>query len=258
MKAAKVNGVLLQSVGRTHKPRTDGITVVLDTGLGPHRIADLASVAGEHVDYAKIAWGSALITCDLEDKLRKYRAHGITPLLGGTLFEYAFVWGKVDELLDFVREVDCPIEISDGVVEVPRRDKLASIERFARHVPVFSELGGKPQSQALDWKTSLHEELSAGSIHVVIEGREIGPVGKEIRADLIDRILGWVEPARVVFEALERYQQVWLIRHVGPNVNLGNIRADDLLTVESFRRGLKEHTLLHTREKHGPPPARAP
>ena len=35
------------------------------------------------------------------------------------------------------------------------------------------------------------------------------------------------------------------LKKLGPNVNLGNIPPTDLMTLESFRRGLKEHTLLH-------------
>ncbi len=240
---------LLADVGRTRKPRTDGITVVIDTGLGSHRIDDLVEIAGDHFDRVKIAWASAAITGGLEGKLERYRAAGVEPLLGGSLFEYAYVWGKVDMLLSLVRETGCAIEISDGVATVPRREKLQWIETFAAHVPVFSEVGGKLASQDLDWPTCIREELGAGARYVVVEGREIGPVGKEIRTDLIDGILASIDASRIVFEALERYQQAWLIKHIGPNVNLGNIRADDLLVLECFRQGLKEQTLLEMRAK---------
>src|SRR5688500_3552557 len=134
---------LLADVGRTGKPRTEGLTIVIDTGLGPHRIDDLAHVAGEHCDVAKIAWASALVTGGLQAKIERYRGHGIEPLLGGSLFEYAYVWGRVDRLLALVRETRCAIEVSDGVATVARRDKLRWIEAFAAHSLVFSEVGGK-------------------------------------------------------------------------------------------------------------------
>lgn len=243
---------LLANVGRTRKPRTSGITILIDTGLGPARIADLASVAGAYCDRAKIAWGSAAITSNLGDKLALYRHHGIEPLLGGTLFEYAYVWGRVDALLALVRDHDCAIEISDGVADVPRRDKLRWIEAFARHGQVFSELGGKLAAHQLDWPSAIREDLAAGARYVVIEGREIGPVGREIRTDLVDQVLSAAEPESLLFEALERYQQIWFINRVGPNVNLGNIRADDLMALECFRQGLKEQTLLPMRQTFGP------
>jgi phosphosulfolactate synthase len=243
---------LAGAVGRTRKPRQDGITVVIDTGHGPGRIDDLAAVAGAYCDRAKIAWASAIITGGLVDKIAQYRRHDIEPLVGGSLFEYAFLWGKLDLLLSIVRELRCAIEVSDGVVTIPRREKLRWIEQLAAHAVVFSEVGGKLTSHDLDWPTAIREEQSAGARYVVVEGREIGPVGREIREDLVDQILDAAGPSSIVFEALERYQQSWLIKRVGPNVNLGNIRFDDLLVLECFRQGMKEQTMLEMRAKHGP------
>lgn len=242
---------LAADVGRTRKPRSEGITVLIDTGHGPGRIADLAAVAGDHADRAKIAWASATVTRALADKLALYRAHDIEPLIGGSLFEYALLWGKLDELLAIVRDVGCAIEVSDGVATVTRRDKLRWIEAFAAHTAVFSEVGGKLAAHDLDWVTCIREEMAAGARYVVVEGREIGPTGKDIRTDLIDTIVGAIDPKHIVFEALERYQQVWLVKRFGPNVNLGNIRFDDLMVLECFRQGLKEQTMLHARETHG-------
>jgi phosphosulfolactate synthase len=243
---------LLANVGRTRKPRVNGITVLLDTGLGSHRIDDLGHIAGPFCDRAKIAWGSALITGGLDAKLELWRSHNIEPLLGGTLFEYAYVWGKLDALLGIVRESGCAIEVSDGVVDIPRRDKLRWIEALAAHTVVFSELGGKLSAHQLDWPTCVREDLAAGARYVVVEGREIGPVGREIREDLVDTILAAADPSVLLFEALERYQQIWFIKRLGPNVNLGNIRADDLVALECFRQGLKEQTLVPTRQTFGP------
>jgi phosphosulfolactate synthase len=244
---------LAADVGRTGKPRSHGLTVVIDTGYGPSRIEDLARVSGEFCDRAKIAWASAIVTGGLEEKVALYRRHDIEPLLGGSLFEYAYLWGKLDQLLSVARELGCAIEISDGVATVPRPDKLRWIETFARELVVFSEVGGKLAAHQLDWTSAIREELSAGARYVVIEGREVGPTGREIRTDLVDEILAAADPDRILFEALERYQQVWFINRLGPNVNLGNIRADDVMVLECFRQGLKEQTMLQVREKHGGP-----
>jgi phosphosulfolactate synthase len=74
-------------------------------------------------------------------------------------------------------------------------------------------------------------------------------VGQEIRVDLVRELIEGVGAEKLFFEALERKQQVWLIKEVGPNVNLGNIRSADVATLEAFRQGLKEHTLLFTAER---------
>jgi phosphosulfolactate synthase len=232
---------------RTRKPRAHGITMMLDKGIGLRGIEDIAEVGGDWIDCAKIAWGSALITQNLEAKIQAYRRVGIEPLFGGTLFEYAYLRNGVSKLLDFIRDVKVHIEISDGVAEVPRKEKLAWIEKFARHVEVYSEIGRKTGKEDDDWGVMIREDLAAGAKRIVIEGREIGPVGQEIRTDLVDELEKVAKTEQLIFEALERKQQVWLIQRFGPNVNLGNILPVDVLTLESFRQGLKEHTLLSSR-----------
>lgn len=239
-----LRGVLLD-VPRSVKPRETGLTVVLDKGLGQPEVKSLLEVSASHFDYVKIGWGSALITASLEEKLTLYRARGVTPALGGSLFEYAFARGQAEKLLDFVRETGLSLEISDSIVEIPRSEKLKWIERFAAHAEVFSEVGRKIDRVEQPWPQRIGEELEAGAARVVIEGREIGPAGAEIRTDLIDLIATSFPAEKIIFEALERKQQVFLIKRLGPDVNLANILPHDLLTLESFRRGLKEHTLLH-------------
>lgn len=237
---------LLVPIGRTSKPRSHGITILLDTGFGLHAIEDTAGVAGPFCDYAKIAWGSALITANLDAKLDAYRRAGILPLLGGTLFEYCYLHGRAERLLAFCRDQELHIEISDGVADIPRADKLRWIEAFAAAGSVFSEVGGKLSPARGEWTQMVREEMAAGAAKIVIEGREIGPTGQEIRTDLVHELVDAFGVEALVFEALERYQQIWLIKQLGPNVNLGNIRVPDVLTVEAFRQGLKEHTLLET------------
>jgi len=250
---------LLDRSLRTEKPRKAGLTLMIDKGqMGVRAIDDFAEIAGPYCDYAKIAWGSALITSNLEAKLAAYRKHGITPMLGGTLFEYAFLRGKVPELLEFAKAHKLHIELSDGVIDLPRKDKLMWLERFAKHVEVFSEVGGKIERQNRDWKEIIREELSAGAHKVVVEGREIAPVGQDFRVEFVDAVCSATDTANLVFEAFERKQQVWLIKRFGPNVNLGNIPPTDLLTLESFRFGLKEHTLLHTFERERDAAAKDP
>jgi phosphosulfolactate synthase len=242
---SKIEALLDQEL-RTSKPRTAGLTIMIDKGqMGPNTIADFAAQAAEYCDYAKIAWGSSLITQNLEEKLHAYQKANITPMFGGTLFEYAYLRNKLPQLLDLVKDLKVHIEVSDGVIEMPRADKLKWIEQFARHVEVFSEVGGKIVRQSHNWKEVIQEEFAAGSKLVVVEGREIGPVGQGVRSEFVETVLAATDPHKLVFEAFERPQQVWLIKRIGPNVNLGNIPPTDLLTVESFRRGLKEHTLLH-------------
>jgi phosphosulfolactate synthase len=235
---------LLVDVGRTRKPRTEGISVILDKGLAAGEIEQLSALAGPWWDFAKLAWASILITQRLEERLAAYKEAQVTPLLGGTLFEYAWIHGRTSELLALAREAYLPIEISDAVVSMPRAEKLRAIEQFAAHVPVFSELGSKISPIAGNWPVLVNEELGAGAARVVIEDREIGPDGCEFRSELIDTLLEVVPLNSLIFEAIERKQQVWLIRRLGPNVNLGNVLPGDLIAVECLRQGLNHDTII--------------
>jgi phosphosulfolactate synthase len=238
---------ILERGARTAKPRANGITMLLDRGeMGPATLRDLLSVVGAHADYAKLAWASSLIMAKgtIEKKLEVYREANIMPLFGGTLFEYAYLKNQLEPLFAYVRDQNICIEISDGIVDVPRPEKLAWIERFAKHVHVFSEVGGKLAHKQLDWKAAIAEELSAGAKKVVIEGREIGPAGGDTSIEFLNMITAGHDPQLLVFEALERKQQIALIQHLGPNVNLGNIPVDQTMAVECYRLGLKDRTML--------------
>src|SRR4051812_15866822 len=117
MNHAALFGAVLTPSERNSKPRTFGLTIALDTGLGPREAADLVAVSAAHVDFVKIAWGSSLITGHLDEKLEVYRNGGVSPFLGGTLFEYAFLRGKLEELYALIRETKIHIEVSDGSID---------------------------------------------------------------------------------------------------------------------------------------------
>ena len=79
----------LKVPGLQEKPRTRGLTSILDRGLGPAETADLARVAGRWIDVAKLGWGTSQLTPPdvLEEKLALYRSAGVRTCTGGTLLE---------------------------------------------------------------------------------------------------------------------------------------------------------------------------
>ena len=109
-------------------------------------------------------------------------------MLGGTLFEYAFLHGKLDELFALVRATKMHIEVSDGSIDIPTADKLKWIERFAGVTEVWSEIGGKIALHVKDWGEVLRQEFGAGAKMIVVEGRQVGPVGQPIREHFVDEI----------------------------------------------------------------------
>src|SRR5450631_2569123 len=96
---------LLDLPDRTSKPREQGITHVLDSGLSVAAVAVQNKVAGASVDQIKLGWGTALVTENLERKLARYRAHGIAVVFGGTLTEIAISQDRLDALIDRLHEL---------------------------------------------------------------------------------------------------------------------------------------------------------
>ena len=240
--------------GRSGKPRTTGLTWVIDTGFGAGFLDDHLSACASHVDLAKLGFGTCTITDNLVEKLETYRRHDIEPCFGGTLFELFYLHGELDRYTDFLREHGITtVEISDGVAEIEPDVKLSLIERFATEFTVVSEVGRKDATVVVAparWVASIRRELDAGASRVILEGRESGTAGLyrtsgEMRTGLVEEVLdAGFETDRLVFEAPKKDHQTYLVKLLGANVNLANIAVLDVIACESLRRGLRADTLL--------------
>jgi phosphosulfolactate synthase len=237
---------------RATKPRTAGLTHVIDTGLCTAEVDGMLRQAAAHVDTVRLGWGSAYVTADLDAKLAAYRSHDVPVMLGGTLTELAWLHGRVDDLCAWIDELGIDrVEVSSGVVAIPPADKTALIERLAGRYTVYAEVGEKAPDALMApyrWVQLIREALEAGAEMVVCEGRATGTAGLyrpdgEARTGLIDEIVHEVDRRRLVFEAPLKHQQVWLIERYGGDVNLGNVPPAEVLSLETLRLGLRADTL---------------
>jgi phosphosulfolactate synthase len=244
---------LLQLPERTSKPRQDGLTHVLDRGLSVADIDGLMEVAGDYIDLVKLGWGTAVATGNLDGKLARYKAHGVTVMLGGTLTELAIAQNRLDKLVAWLHELGLEhIELSDGTINIEHDRKLELISRLAQEFTVLSEVGSKDDTRIMApyrWVEQIQAELEAGAWKVIAEARESGSVGifrhdGEVRMGLIDEIVHAVDFNRILFEAPRKDQQVWFVRRFGPDVNLGNIVPEDVLSLETVRVGLRSDTAV--------------
>jgi phosphosulfolactate synthase len=242
---------LLDLPDRSDKPRQQGLTHVLDRGLSLAEVDGLAEVAGDYVDVVKLGWGTAVATGNLEPKLERYRHHEIPVVLGGTLTELAIAQNRLEQLIEWLRELGLRhIEISDGTIEMRHDDKLELIERLSNEFTVFSEVGSKDDTRIMApyrWVEQIERELAAGAWKVIAEARESGTAGifrhdGEVRMGLIDEIVHAIAPEQILFEAPRKDQQVWFVRRFGADVNLGNIPPEDVLSLETIRLGLRSDT----------------
>ncbi|HWW89805.1 MAG TPA: phosphosulfolactate synthase [Solirubrobacteraceae bacterium] len=237
---------------RSAKPRAQGITHVIDRGLSVAEVDGLLEVAGEIVDVVKLGWGTALVSSNLKPKLERYSAHGVPVVLGGTLTELAIRQGRVDGLVAWLRELGLRhVEISDGTIAIDPAVKRGLIQRLSGEFIVLAEVGSKDADFIMApyvWVEQIEADLDAGAWKVIAEARESGTAGiyradGEVRTGLIDEIAHAIDPGRMIFEAPLREQQVWLLRRFGTECNLGNIAADDVLSLETLRLGLRSDTV---------------
>src|ERR1017187_5719676 len=244
---------LLDLPDRSTKPRQQRITHVLDRGLSLTDVDGLLEVAGDFVDLVKLGWGTALGTGNLEPKLARYRDHGIPVVLGGTLTELAIAQDRLPRLIAWMHELELGhVEISDGTIELAHERKVELIEELAKEFVVLSEVGSKDDTRIMApfrWVEQIERELAAGAWKVIAEARESGNVGifrhdGEVRMGLIDEIAHAVSPDKILFEAPRKDQQVWFVRRFGPDVNLGNVTPEDVLSLETIRLGLRSDTAV--------------
>ena len=237
---------------RSPKPRTAGLTHVIDKGLNLREIEGLFDTAGEYVDIVKLGWGTSYVTRNLEKKIALYRSFDTPVVCGGTLFEAVYARGKLDEYKRWLtNQRFSHVELSDGAVEIPRERKLELIQDFARDFTVLSEVGSKDAEINFApylWVEWIKGERAAGAWKVITEGREGGTAGifrptGEMRTGLVDEIAHEIDTADLIFEAPTKASQAWFVKHFGPEVNLGNIPPEEVIPLETLRLGLRGDTL---------------
>lgn len=239
---------------RTAKPRSAGLTMVMDKGLSIREVEDFLSISGIYADIVKLGWATSYVTPELDKKLDVYRAANIPFYFGGTLFELFIARGQFD---DYRRVLDKYklqyVEVSDGSLEMPHDEKCKYIEILAKDFTVLSEVGSKDAEKIIapyKWIAMMNKELEAGSYKVIAEAREAGNVGifrgtGEVRSGLVDEILTQIADDKIIWEAPQKAQQTWFIQLLGTNVNLGNIAPNELIPLETLRLGLRSDTFHH-------------
>ena len=143
-------------------------------------------------------------------------------------------------------------EVSDGSIVMDHQLKCEYIHKLSKYCKVLSEVGSKEEGIIIHpgkWISMMNKELEAGSWKVIAEARESGTVGiyhsnGKTHVMLVDKITAKVNPENIMWEAPQKPQQVWFLKHFGANVNLGNIAPNDLIPLETLRLGLRGDTFF--------------
>jgi phosphosulfolactate synthase len=183
-------------------------------------------------------------------KVKAARKFGVPVCTGGGPFEVAATFGTLPEFFDLSADIGATrIEAGEGFTE-QSMDPRAIVRLAAeRGLDVQYEAGKKHDGT---FTPEIVEELvvegqrwlDAGAKVIVIEGRESAlNVGLfddrgRVNAKFAERFVEGFGMEHVVFEAPNKPSQFALMNHFGPTVQISNVRLEELLRVEIYRRGL--------------------
>jgi phosphosulfolactate synthase len=241
---------------RASKPRSRGLTMIIDSGLPLRAFYDVVESWSPYIDLVKFGWGTAVVSPHLPEKLAALRSVGIDYFFGGTLFEKHLSQDRFDEFRRLCARARCRyVEVSNGTLPISNTEKAEYVRALAGDFTVLSEVGFKQTFRDAtlrpnDWADFAHQDLDAGASLVITESRESGTTGiaradGTCRTDVLDALFGsGLRPADLLFEAPTKSLQTHLIERVGSDVNLGNIAPADVASLETLRLGLRADTML--------------
>lgn len=246
-----MNFNLNQLPERNAKPRTHGLTMVMDKGLSIPEVDNFMSVSRPHVDIVKLGFGTSFVTPNLREKLDVYQKYDVPVYFGGTLFEAFLIRNQFDDYVAICRDYGVQyMEVSDGSIIIPHAEKCGYIEKLTKHGIILSEVGSKDAAHIMapyKWIELMKAELDAGASYVIAEAREAGNVGiyrgsGEVREGLVQEILTQIPEGKIIWEAPQKAQQLYFLELIGCNVNLGNIAPSEVIALEAMRIGLRGDT----------------
>ena len=183
-------------------------------------------------------------------KIEAAKKYHVPTTTGGGPFEVAYVQGKFEEYLDLVADFGFTrIECGEGFTDISLNAKEIVKKANDRGLEVQFELGKKHEGAfTKDVVDTLIDQgkkwINAGALQLVVEAREsakgVGLFDNEgnLNVDFADRFVTAFGHGVVMFEAPNKPSQFALLDHFGRNVHLCNVRIEELLRVEIYRRGL--------------------
>ncbi len=249
---------------RSRKPRTRGVTMLLDKCQGPAATEDLLAMSGDYIDFWKMSYGTSALLDDgfLRRKIETIGQHDIIVHPGGTLAEYGIMRGLTREYVRHCQALGFTgVEISDGTIEMSpsvRRDAI----RYARDLglTVITEVGKKDPNEQPAVELLAEQALGdfdAGASWVIVDARESGrgvgvfDADGTVREEAVDAMVDILEGHldKMIWETPLKKQQEYFIIRFGPHVGLGNIQPRDVLALESMRTGIRFETFHAFAEK---------
>jgi phosphosulfolactate synthase len=230
-----------------------------DPGYDPATLESHLSQSAHLISILKVSMACWIVADEkaTRRKLAAARRYRVRTVTGGGPFEIAVHQGQLQAYLDLVAGLRFTrIEAGEGFTDMPLAPP--DVVRMARErgLEVQFELG-KKHGGTFDADTvgTLVDQgkrwLDAGAVQLVVEAREsaasVGLFDEKGRLNraFADRFACAFGHDVLTFEAPSKPSQFALLDHFGPVVQLCNIRLEELLRVEIYRRGLHSDAFLH-------------
>ena len=228
------------------------LTSPFDPGYDPVTVESHLDQSAHLMSILKISMACWMIADEraTRRKIAAARAHRVPTVTGGGPFEVAVAQGQLEPYLDLCADLGVTrIECGEGFTDL--HCEAHDIVRMAheRGLEVQFELGKKHggafQDQIIDQLIEQGNRwMDAGAIQLVVEAREsakgVGLFDDQgvFNGSFADRFAKAFGLEIVIFEAPNKPSQFAMLEHFGRAVHLCNVRLEELLRVEIYRRGL--------------------
>jgi phosphosulfolactate synthase len=240
-------------------PKTPPRTSPFDPGYDPATLISHLEQSGHLISSLKISMACWLVANEkaTREKVRAARRLKVPVCTGGGPFEIAVAFGKLPEFLDLCADIGVThIEAGAGFTDMRMKPTevvgLASERGLGVQFEIGEKHGGTFTSDVVERLLNRGREwLDAGALRIVVEGREsakdVGLFDEkgQLQPKFAERFVEAFGMERAVFEAPNKPSQFALLNHFGPGVHLSNVRIEELLRVEIYRRGLHSDAFGH-------------
>ena len=266
MSAAQVDtaAAYLRRLGVAEVPRA---TVPFDPGYDPATVVAHLEQSGQFMPMLKLSMATWLIAdgSAVQRKITAARARDVPVVCGGGPFEIAAAQRVLPDYLDLCAAIGMTrIEAGEGFTDLVHDPDTVLELASARGLEVQFELGRKHDgpfdaAEAEELVEKGRRWLGAGAAQLVVEAREsaagVGLFGSDGSLDvqLADVFADAFGLATVVFEAPTKVSQFAMLDHFGHDVWLTNVRLEELLRVEIYRRGLHSDSWANERLRPAAP-----
>ena len=228
------------------------LTSPFDPGYDPVTLESHLDQSAHLMSTLKISMACWIVASEsaTRRKIAAASAHHVPTVTGGGPFEIAAAQGQLDAYLDLCAGLGVDrIECGEGFTDLRAAPREIVSMAHARSLEVQFELG-KKHGGAFERDTvdeliaQGNRWLDAGAVQLVVEAREsargVGLFDDQgnLNRPFADRFAAAFDPATLIYEAPDKRSQFAMLDHFGRDVRLCNVRLEELLRVEIYRRGL--------------------